>query len=186
MYFPKSEQEIKIIKSLINYPNREWTIKELSKESEVSKPTVWRKIKRLEKKGFIEKSKKGRTIVVEVKNPRLLRNIIRGTQPHNEAKKEVAKEFAQEIKKLPGVNKVILYGSVARGTADEESDIDILVLTKKDNEETQREVESIADKISSKESFKIMPDITTNSKFKIMEKHGDLFAKNIEEEGEII
>ncbi len=186
MYLPKSKNEIKIIKTLIDYPKREWTIKELSKESEVSKSTVWRKIKRLKKKGFIEEDRKGKTIIAKVKNPKLLQNIVKGTQPQNLAKKETAKEFTQKIKELPKVEKCILYGSVARGTATKESDIDILVLTKEADEETEEKVMAIADKMSSKESFKIMPDLMTMQKFKILKKHDDPFAKNIEEEGETL
>jgi len=183
MYFPKSEQEIKIIKTLIEYPKREWVIKELSEESGVSKATVWRKLKRLEDKGFLEKEKKGRTIVTKVKNPKLLQNIIKGTQPHIEVMKHAAKQFAEKAKKLEKIKKIILYGSVARETASPESDIDILILISGKDEEIIEEVKLIANKISSQESFKITPTIITESKFKKMKKHGEEFAENIKKEG---
>ncbi len=44
----------------------------------------------------------------------------------------VAKKFAEDVgRKFPEVSSVILYGSVARGEDTEDSDIDLLVLTKK-------------------------------------------------------
>jgi predicted nucleotidyltransferase len=39
---------------------------------------------------------------------------------------EIAKEFAKSLK---GVEKIILYGSVARGEDEEASDVDILIIS---------------------------------------------------------
>src|SRR5438128_1472224 len=53
----------------------------------------------------------------------------------------LAKEFKQEAQKILGDNlvSVILYGSRARGTANEESDMDILLLTKKEVQRRNKE-----------------------------------------------
>ena len=38
---------------------------------------------------------------------------------------DIAKKYADDVKKVMPVDKVILFGSHAKGTADEQSDIDI-------------------------------------------------------------
>lgn len=60
-----------------------------------------------------------------------------------ELRDEIGK-FVSKIRSLPGLEHVIIYGSVARGEYDEDSDIDALVLfadekSRKENEEKVRE-----------------------------------------------
>ena len=42
-----------------------------------------------------------------------------------EAKRLIAKAYAEDVKRVMTIDKVILYGSCAKGTATENSDIDI-------------------------------------------------------------
>jgi uncharacterized protein len=57
---------------------------------------------------------------------------------------QIAKNFAQEAgQRYPGISKVILYGSVARGQDNDESDIDLLILTKKDEKEVDKGINSL-------------------------------------------
>ena len=53
---------------------------------------------------------------------------------------EIIIEFVQQVKDLLGTNltKIILYGSYARGDYRNNSDIDIMVLTKLNDEEIQK------------------------------------------------
>ncbi|MDO4275095.1 MAG: nucleotidyltransferase domain-containing protein [Eubacteriales bacterium] len=65
---------------------------------------------------------------------------------NQEQVKEAVLRLAEELKDLykDKLKAVILYGSVARGTAQEESDIDILVLV----DATQEELRNYADALS--------------------------------------
>lgn len=52
---------------------------------------------------------------------------------------QIAKDFAQEAgQKYPQISKVILYGSVARGQDNKESDIDLIVLTRSDKKNVDK------------------------------------------------
>ncbi|KZX10046.1 nucleotidyltransferase domain-containing protein [Methanobrevibacter filiformis] len=48
-------------------------------------------------------------------------------------RKEIAKDFANSLNH-PEIEKIILFGSVARGEDIDESDIDMLIITKNDDE----------------------------------------------------
>ena len=53
---------------------------------------------------------------------------------------EIIKKFSEQVQKILGTNltKVILYGSYARGDYTENSDIDIMLLTKLSNTEIDK------------------------------------------------
>ena len=84
------------------------------------------------------------------------------------------------------IQKIILYGSVARNEATEESDIDIAIIMKKDMEEAEKEQFL---------RWSAEMDIQYNKVFSIvdiqeeqLEKWGDIlpFYKNIREEGVVL
>lgn len=186
MYLPKNKKELKIIKTLIEYPKRRWTLTDISEESEIPKTTVWRSINRLEDKNFVEVSKKRNLNIIKVKNTDVFKRILELSSSDIKEMKKTAEEYADEIKKINGVKKCILFGSVARGTADFNSDIDILILVEEKNKEIEEKIRDTADKINSKKSLRIMPDIMKEKRFKKMKKKGEQFAEHIEKEGIVL
>lgn len=61
-------------------------------------------------------------------------------------RKEIAKKFADAVLKNFGdkIENIILFGSVARGMSNEESDIDILVIIKEEDFRIRRELIGMA------------------------------------------
>ncbi|MDR0912379.1 MAG: nucleotidyltransferase domain-containing protein [Methanobrevibacter sp.] len=97
-------------------------------------------------------------------------------------KKEIAIKYANSLKNLE-VDKIILYGSVARGDDYEDSDIDILILS--DNkDEIKDEIHSKATDLMLETMEYISVLIKPLSEFK---RYIDLpFYLNVYEEGIII
>ncbi len=96
------------------------------------------------------------------------------------AQDPIVEEFARKTKKLPGVKKVILYGSRARGDFQEWSDYDVLVILSKKNRNIENCIDNIAWDINYKKFVSIIPVICTESKFR-REKYEPLFI-NIKRE----
>ncbi|MEF8835602.1 MAG: nucleotidyltransferase domain-containing protein [Candidatus Thermoplasmatota archaeon] len=183
MYLPKSEKELKVIKALMEYPDRDWGLNDIVEESGVSKTTVWRAVNRLDERNYVSTSEVGKSKLIEVKNRKVLKRILKASRAEIDELEEAAERFVGEIKKFEEVKKCVLFGSVARGTADLNSDIDILILLQDGDEKTEDEISQIAEKISSEESVRIMPDVMEKERFELMEKHEDSFAENIKKEG---
>lgn len=183
MYIPKSEKELEVIRTLMEYPERNWSLKQISEESGVSKTTVWRSVNRLEDQNFLKVSQVGNSKMIEVNNRDILRRILELSVSDVREMKEIAKKFVDETKKMDKVEKCILFGSVARGTADLNSDIDVLILLGERDEELEDKISQIAEQISSERSVRIMPDLMEEGMFEFMKKHEDPFAENIEKEG---
>lgn len=184
MYLPKSEKELEVIKTLLEYPERDWGLKDLSKESGVPKTTVWRAVNRLEDRGLVEKSMTGNTSIIKVENRGILERIVRMAFSEVEEMRGIAEEYAEEVGKIDGVKSCILFGSVARGTADFESDIDILILVA--DESVEDRINMIADRFNSEKSVRIMPDVLESSRFKEMKNYGEDFAEEIMREGTVL
>ncbi len=183
MYLPKSKNELKVIKTLMEYPDRNWGLSDISKESGVSKTTVWRAVNRLEERSFISTSEVGKSKMVEVRNRDILKKILKLSRAEIDELEDVAKKFVEEVREKEGVKRCVLFGSVARGTADLNSDIDILILLQDEDEKMEDEISQIAERISSEESVRIMPDVIEKERFELMEKHNESFAENIKREG---
>lgn len=183
MYLPKSENELKVIKSLMEFPDRNWSLRDISEESGVPKTTVWRAVNRLEERNFISTSEVGKSTVVEVKNRDVMKKILKLSRTEISELEEVAKKFVEEVKTIDEVKKCVLFGSVARRTADLNSDVDILILVEDKGGKLDDEISQIADRFGSEESVRIMPDIMEEERFESMKRQNDIFAENVGKEG---
>jgi len=97
-------------------------------------------------------------------------------------KKQVAMEFANYIKH-DKIDKILLFGSVARGDDDEESDIDIFILTS-DKEGIEDEINEKSFNLSLETNQYISTTIISNEFY---EKYKNFsFFNEIEKEGILI
>jgi len=100
-------------------------------------------------------------------------------------RKQLAIDFAKSLD-FPEIEKIILFGSVARGEDTEESDVDILIVTKNVNDDLK-----IEDDIYSKVMDILLETMIRISikmrPIKHYESHKDFpFYSNIEEDGVLI
>lgn len=102
----------------------------------------------------------------------------------------IINEFIQEISKVlkNSLKKVILYGSYARGDYNENSDIDIMILTDLNDDEIEQLKEKIVDiafELELKTGIVISPIIRNIEKF---EKRTNIipFYMNVKREGVIL
>ncbi len=90
-------------------------------------------------------------------------------------------EFAEKVKKLPEVKKIILYGSRARGDFEEWSDYDVIVIVSVKNKSIEERIDKIAWDMNYRKLVSIIPVVCAESKFR-EEKYEPLFM-NIKREG---
>lgn len=177
------KNQIAIIKSLLDYPDRQWTLSELSKESKIPKTTTWRIVNELGEQEITKAYLKGNTKIIEVVNKKIIEEILKAVSTGYRKMEKVAKKYAKELYKLDFVEKCILFGSVARGTADLQSDVDVLVLVNNLTKKREEKINLITEKFSSDFSVTIMPDIMDVGTFEDMKKNKTSFATTIKEEG---
>jgi len=100
--------------------------------------------------------------------------------------REVAEKFVREVSKVVGVESCVLYGSVARGAATLESDIDVLVLVKKSTKTLEAQITKIASDVSHHTGCSIVPAVLSDAEFDEMVKTKHEFATAVKKEGIIL
>ncbi len=107
--------------------------------------------------------------------------------------RELNKEFEKEINKINEQikekyqpEKIILYGSSARGTITENSDIDLLIIKKTDKKRNERfrEVRTIVRDLKRRIPFS--PVVYTPNEIEQRINLGDFFIKEILEKGKVL
>ena len=78
-----------------------------------------------------------------------------------------------------------MYGSRARGDARPDSDLDLLVLTRRNSAELRERVHEVAARVSLARGwpFTLMPQIMTTEHFQGLLRAERLYAQDIEREG---
>ena len=86
----------------------------------------------------------------------------------------------------PNIAKMILFGSVARGSAGPDSDIDILVLWNGDRFEGLKDLGVIAFNMIIENNSYISLKVMTPEDFEVLRKRNSGFIKNILREGKVL
>jgi len=110
-----------------------------------------------------------------------VRNMIR-----NPADKERALQlFVKSLKEKYGdkVEKVVLFGSVARGEDKEDSDVDVLIITNYDSFKMQKLVSEIVVDILLKTGIYVSAKVLTLEEFNFLREINSPFYKSVMEEG---
>jgi len=183
-----SEKRRKIVRAMLNHPEKDWSVPELEKITGAPHATVWR-------------------TVLDMENAKILRSRLLGKKtklfnliedsPYLPALKsavavevfplrEVAKEFVREVSKRMAVESCVLYGSVARGAATIESDIDVLILVKKSTKTLKAQITKIAGDVSHRTGRSIVPTVLLDAEFNEMVKTKHEFATAVKKEGIVL
>ncbi len=100
-------------------------------------------------------------------------------------KEKALRDFLKRVKEKFGdrIEKVILFGSYARGDAGEESDIDLLVITGGERFEMQKNLSGVAIDILLETGVYISAKAVSIEEYSLMKKIKTGFYQNIAREG---
>ncbi|KXA91730.1 hypothetical protein AKJ57_00130 [candidate division MSBL1 archaeon SCGC-AAA259A05] len=178
-----NENELKVLKKLLDRPGKEWTSKEVAEETDTSKPTAWRILKNYSDLGALSERQVGRSKTFKIEKRGFLEKLVSREDPVTLYLRDVAEEFAEEASDLEEVKKIILYGSVARNSANLESDVDVLVVV---SGQVEDELYGIGSEISEREGCSIVLDVLTEEELDKMKRARDPFLKTLREEGKVL
>lgn len=182
---------IAVLKTLLRYRGKVFTIRELARTSGFSHPEVSNVVKELEKRAVIKLQPVGRAYQITLnEDSYILRSIV---EPLFKAEKEVIKELVRTIRpffKNKAIISALIFGSVARGEEKESSDLDLLVITR-DKDIANECVANASDATLSKFGKALSPlimgkdQVTTRLNKKliesILESHIHVYGKEIKE-----
>lgn len=147
-----------VIDVLFSIPGRRLTIRELSIEAGSSYATTWRLVNALISMGALRSEVVGPSRLISINETSPIIADLKGLKdidlfPH----RKVAERFAELLRRIPSVQKVILFGSVAEGRATADSDIDIAVVMKRRSEKAMGKAYDTAAAIQDETGMTVVP-----------------------------
>ena len=148
----KSQAVHDVLTFLSRYHTDEFSITELAEAVDYSRPTITKAVDTLVANDLITDQRDGNTMVAKINQERLSRPDDPLLQiPQAEFHTPVRTAAEQLSDRLDTVIGIVLYGSVARGTADRRSDIDFWVLVEEDRMANQRTANTIRQDLEDEE-----------------------------------
>lgn len=124
-----SKASIRVLKTLVRYRGKVFTIRELAKTAGLSHPEVSKVVKGLEQRGVVELQPVGRAHQVRLNEESyILKSVV---EPLIRAEMDTLSSLASTIKpffKDHRITSVAIFGSVARGLERKVSDVDLLII----------------------------------------------------------
>jgi predicted nucleotidyltransferase len=156
-----------IVNLFLNYPDRNFTPLEISRITKTPYTTTWRYVQSLEKAGviFIERIGEYNVCKLNKSSPLLeeLKSFLKlELSPHWLA----INEFLKKVKGLRHIQKIILFGSVAKGVEKLTSDIDIAVMVDKKDVKLEDKISDIVSDLAEKSKMVIVPLILSKNELK--------------------
>src|SRR3989338_255212 len=145
-----SENRKKAVRTLFEYPKRQWSCSALEDLAKMPHATAYRTLSGLKGFGILKSTKiNKKDILYELVSSPLTEELERALNIGKITSSKIAKNFANRIKSK-GIQSIILYGSSVKGALKPESDIDILVVLKEKDKILERKILNAAAEMSSK------------------------------------
>lgn len=180
-----SENRKRIVRTIFEYPKRQWSCSALEELTGISHATVFRTLKGLRHFGIL----KG----IKINRKDMLYELVRNSPISGELKRiiniekittrKIVKNFINKIKSMQ-LCSAVLYGSAVRGDLKPESDIDILIVLNKHNKILEKKISDIAAEFSSKLNRTISATIMDIQE--INKEKNSQFIKSIKADMEIL
>jgi predicted nucleotidyltransferase len=123
-----SPARIAVLKTLLKSPGREWTGREMARASSVSAPQAMDALYRLYDEAVVRQRRAGRVSLWALEEHHFLAEKLRPLMDVDNASTRELTAALEVALKGSGALEAILFGSVARGDEDPNSDVDILVV----------------------------------------------------------
>jgi len=135
-----SKTRMKILRELFLKAAGEYHLRELSKKLNIPYGALYREVKNLSEIGVIRCRRQGKMVLVSANRELPYYQELRGILLKGSAVIDILKEKIREMGK---VKLALIYGSYARGEADEYSDIDLLIVGSTDEEKLAMEMDAL-------------------------------------------
>lgn len=174
-----TKNKIKVLRALIKHKNWEFNITELSRDIIINKGILSRIIKDLEDKNIIIVKRKGKIKLFGInKKNEFIQNIIIPLFENEENFLNILLKDLTEKIKYKSIISIILYGSAAKGEIKLTSDIDILIIVSKENEDLKLKLNELKNIFLDKDII-LRIDIIKLNELKKLNKLKEPFIKNI-------
>jgi len=152
----------RILELLVKYPERDFTVNEISRLAGLPYATTWRFMKDCDSAGIVFMKKIGNCNVCRLnKDSLFLKEVLNALKSKPTPQSAVLRHFVNGMQKAKSVERIVLFGSVAEGKERPESDVDIALIASKRDPALEKLATGLADEILKKSKVKVIPIILT-------------------------
>ncbi|MDI6777741.1 MAG: nucleotidyltransferase domain-containing protein [Patescibacteria group bacterium] len=172
MFGFRSKITIKVLRYFLLNRKRRHYVNELADLLAVDPGNLFRKLKELESEGILVSEMQGnqRYFKLNKKYP-----LLRELEHFFRAKYGIEEMLKQKLSKLKGLREAYIFGSYAKNSLQQESDIDLLLIGDHSSLEAKKLILSVAKEIQREINIVDF----SSAEFKKKKKAGDDFLKNI-------
>jgi predicted nucleotidyltransferase len=177
-----------VLKELLDNPEYSFTVNEITKEVSGSYNSVKNFLRDLEDFNIARFNKKGNTYLVKYNQGSRYHEVIKDLfRADRQPLEDAAKKFASKLYEdnSSSIRSIILFGSVARGTAEADSDIDILVITEEENAGIDENARKYGERYIDIEN-ELVPLTETIEDFREKLEKGERFEENVAKDGVVL
>lgn len=181
-----SRSRVNAVKTLLEYPDRQWSCSALEDLTKLPHSNVFRTLKGLASFGILKQIKLNKkTVIYElVKDSPFLRELKRVINSSAISLRGIVRDFVDKVRSKE-VYSIVLYGSAIKGKIKPDSDIDMLVVLKKHDKKLEKSIFDVSAGLSSKFNRTISPVIMDLGELNRTKKD-DPFILSIKTSGEVV
>ncbi|MFB6245462.1 MAG: nucleotidyltransferase domain-containing protein [Candidatus Nanohaloarchaea archaeon] len=180
-----------VLEVLLDKPGYMFTVNELANNVSGSYNSVNKFLRQLEEFDIVSFQKKGGSHLVQYNQDSRYHNVIKtllraDNKPLEEAAEKYAEKLYSDLGLEDQIKSILLFGSVARGTAGPNSDIDILVLVDEDADvgKIKNKARNQAQKVQLE--YEVVPVVENVKEFKDNLENGKRFETNVKKDGIVL
>ncbi len=118
---------IELIRTLKSFPDRDFTINELSRTARLPVMTTWRAVKELKKLGVVRTRKIGNSISVAITDDRDKLRTLR-VIPDTDPQRAAARHYVEVLSREAWMSEARLFGSIGRGEHAPGDEVDVAIV----------------------------------------------------------
>lgn len=177
----------RVARVLALFPTREFTGRELAQEAGIAPSNAIAELNRFLQQGLVRRRIAGRSQLWKLNVEHALGEKLTDLfEFEYSLGKELRQRIAHFVRRIPGLERAVLFGSVVRGDETETSDVDLLLVVRhpRDKEAAMDGVSTLRHELRTRFGNRLQPVIYALAEWG--RRKGPGLIRNIEREGEVV
>jgi len=178
---------VRVLRLLCLFPSKEFTGREMAREADAPPSNAIKELNRFYDQGVVRRRTVGRSQLWKLASEHALVPRLRLLfESEHDVGQELRQKLASGLRAIPGVDRAVLFGSMARGESRASSDIDLLVIVKDAPSKAQvmARMGGLRRLVGTRYGNRLQPVVYSIQEWKA--RKGPGLVRRIEEEGQVV
>ena len=146
-----NKTKVKLLRGFFTYPEKEFTESELQRIAGIPQASVHRNVKSLLENGLLDRKRIGKANLYSLNKEHILYPLLRSDfEEERNILVELKEMIAGAVKDLSEVEMAVLFGSIAKGIEQADSDVDVFIVCKGDKSRLEEKLKDLISVIRNK------------------------------------